>query len=263
MIISHVGLINPVTRNHNNINNLIVTSRINGKPPVVIKAKPNDAVAEVLFSILGPTNNSLLSLAANGNLTMASGTQTFNSLTAVTITSSGNTTAAGQVSAGSASFLSLAGRSRIYSSADGLLRFVNDAQADFTRLQLGGTTSSFPALGRSATFLSVLLADGTTGGGLQLSEGASIDVGTTIGSKIGNTPSQKLGFWNATPIVQPSGANQAAITDSTTGTPGFTLSDVGLAFSQATINSNFASLARQCNEFRNVLVNTGLMKGAA
>lgn len=258
MIISHVGLINPVTRNHNNINNLIATSKIPGKPPIVIKAKPNDSTAEVLFSVLGPTNNSLLSLTANGSLTMGNGTQTFSTVSVGSnITVTGNC----QVAAGSA--FVIVNRIIIQSPSDGVLRITNNGQTDFARFQIGGTTSSFPALGRSTTFLSILLADGTAGGGLQLSEGASIDVGTTTGSKMGNSVLQKLGFWNATPIVQPSGANQAAITDSTTGTPGFTLSDVGLAFSQATINSNFASLARQCNEFRNVLVNTGLMKGAA
>lgn len=36
-----------------------------------------------------------------------------------------------------------------------------------------------------------------------LSDGANIVVGTTTGSKIGTDPTQKLGFFNATPIVQP------------------------------------------------------------
>lgn len=96
-----------------------------------------------------------------------------------------------------------------------------------------------------------------------LSDAVNCAMGSTTGTKWGTATSQKQSFWNATPIIQPTSANQAALTDSTTGTPGFILNDVGVVFSQAAINSNFASLARQCNEFRNVLVNTGLMKGAA
>ncbi len=101
------------------------------------------------------------------------------------------------------------------------------------------------------------------GSSFALTDGVNLTSGTTTGTKIGIATSQKFAFWNATPIVQPSGANQAAITDSTTGTASFTLSDVGIAFSQSAINNNFASLARQVNEMRNVLVNTGLMKGSA
>ena len=82
---------------------------------------------------------------------------------------------------------------------------------------------------------------------------------TTTGTKIGTATNQKLGFWNATPIIQPASANQAAITDSTTGTAGFTLVDVGIA----NINNNFASLNRQVDAFRTALVNAGIIKGAA
>jgi len=38
------------------------------------------------------------------------------------------------------------------------------------------------------------------------SNGANFSFGTTTGTKIGTTTSQKLGFWNATPIVQPTTA---------------------------------------------------------
>lgn len=86
---------------------------------------------------------------------------------------------------------------------------------------------------------------------------------TTTGSKIGTAVTQKIGFWNVTPVVQPAGANQAAITDSTGGTPGFTLVDVGIVFNQANINNNFASLNRQVDAFRTALVNAGIIKGAA
>ena len=141
---------------------------------------------------------------------------------------------------------------RILSPADNNLQFVDAAGTGFSgRLMFGGTTSSFPALGRSTTFLTVLLADGTAGGGLQLSEGASIDLGTMTGSKIGNTVSQKLGFWNATPIIQPAGATQVAPAAYVTGAFGLDS------------NANMQALYDLVVAMRTALVNSGLMKGAA
>jgi len=55
-------------------------------------------------------------------------------------------------------------------------------------------------------------------GGLNaLGDGQNIVLGTTTGSKIGTAVTQKLGFFNATPVVQPASANQTAVTDSTGG----------------------------------------------
>ncbi len=92
---------------------------------------------------------------------------------------------------------------------------------------------------------------------------ANLAFNTSTGTKIGTATNQKMAFWNATPIVQPSGANQGAITDSTTGTAGFTLSDVTASHSQSILNNNFASLARLVDNIRTALVNSGIMKGAA
>jgi hypothetical protein len=68
-----------------------------------------------------------------------------------------------------------------------------------------------------------LQTDGTTrltigaSGGLTLADANDVAVGTTTGTKIGTATSQKLGFWNATPIVQPTTAVSAA-TVAATGT---------------------------------------------
>jgi hypothetical protein len=113
-----------------------------------------------------------------------------------TITGTGDAT----INAAGAYFWS--SRSAMISPSDGVIGLYNNAVNNFTRLQLGGTTSSFPALGRSTTFLHVLLADGTAGGGILMSEGANLQVGTTTGTKIGTDTAQKLGFWNVTPVVQ-------------------------------------------------------------
>lgn len=60
----------------------------------------------------------------------------------------------------------------------------------------------------------------TTAGGipsLTYSDGTSMSVGSSSGTKIGVATSQKLAFWNATPIVQPD-TSVAAATAASTGT---------------------------------------------
>lgn len=53
------------------------------------------------------------------------------------------------------------GRSRVGSQSDGLLRVSNSSESDFNRLQLGGTTSSFPAIKRTGSDIEIVKADGT------------------------------------------------------------------------------------------------------
>ncbi len=89
---------------------------------------------------------------------------------------------------------------------------------------------------------------------ITLASGANIVLNATTGTKIGTGTTQKLGFWNATPIAQPSGAAQVAVatTAATLTTPyGYT--------TQAQADAIITLL----NEIRSVLVNEGLMKGSA
>jgi len=92
----------------------------------------------------------------------------------------------------------------------------------------------------------------TLGGNLTLGDN-NIVAGTGAGTKIGTATTQKLGFYNATPIVQPAGADQAAVatTAATDVTP--------FGYTEAQANAIVALV----NEMRSVLVNLGLMKGAA
>lgn len=55
--------------------------------------------------------------------------------------------------------IALSGTTRITAPSDGVLRLTNAALSDFSRLQFGGTTASFPALKRSGTELQARLAD--------------------------------------------------------------------------------------------------------
>ena len=64
-----------------------------------------------------------------------------------------------------------------------------------------------------ATTLTGLL---TANGGITLGDAQDIAFNTTTGTKIGATTSQKLSFWNATPIVQPT----TAVASATVASPG-------------------------------------------
>lgn len=142
--------------------------------------------------------------------------------TRLTLSSSGDLTAGGSVLAaaanitgtirlGATSNIEWEGRGELRSSADGIIELFNDANNAFTRLNFGGTTSSFVALQSSGTALTVGTADGgTSAGALTVSgvltaNGGATVVGTltcgsttsillgTAGSAVGN-----IGFRNAT-----------------------------------------------------------------
>lgn len=86
---------------------------------------------------------------------------------------------------------------------------------------------------------------------IRIGDAANIILGTTTGTKIGTSTSQKLGLWNATPIIQPASANQAAVT----GSAGATYTSA----EQTLINS----LKTLVNQLRADLVAVGAIKGAA
>lgn len=85
------------------------------------------------------------------------------------------------------------------------------------------------------------------------------------GWQAGASATSKVGFWGATPVVQPSGAAQAEITDGSTGTAN---AATGVAALTNTYNSTllinaFATIVAQTNAIRAALVAAGIMKGAA
>lgn len=84
------------------------------------------------------------------------------------------------------------------------------------------------------------------------------------GMAIGQSSTDLVGFWGATPIAQPSGAAQAAVTDGSTGTAAPTN---GIAPLTGTYNSTLlinaiATLAAQGNAIRNALVSVGIIAGS-
>ena len=79
-------------------------------------------------------------------------------------------------------------------------------------LKLGHNSSSAAGIKRVLNELQVRLNDDTAFAalscGLFTLNDSNVVLGTTTGSKIGTATTQKLGFWNATPIVQPSSTGQ-------------------------------------------------------
>jgi hypothetical protein len=80
----------------------------------------------------------------------------------------------------------------------------------------------------------------TVAAGLTITDAKNIVVGSTTGTKIGTATTQKIGFFNATPVVQPSttgtttgftaGAGTAVLDDSTftggSGSKAYTVGDI-------------------------------------
>ncbi len=121
------------------------------------------------------------------------------------------------------------------------------------------------ALGSGGTAQSITTRLTVDVNGLTLADAANLVVNATTGTKIGTATSQKLGFWNATPIIQPAGAGQAAYTDSTGGVAAASLVDVTTAAvsDPVKVNANFATIAVLALAMRTAMVNAGIMKGAA
>ena len=101
-----------------------------------------------------------------------------------------------------------------------------------------------------------------TTGSFTFLDGANFIFGTTTGTKIGTATTQKLALWNATPVVQPASANQAALTNSTGGSYDGTLAAL-TTYNAATINNNFTDIYTLLTALRTALLNAGVIKGSA
>ena len=98
---------------------------------------------------------------------------------------------------------------------------------------------------------------------LQILDKIKIQLGTDGGLTIGTGVDQKFGLWGTTPVVQPAGAAQAALTNSTGGTANTVIDDVGGTFNQAVLNNNFTELYTLLTAIRTALVSIGIIKGSA
>ncbi len=99
---------------------------------------------------------------------------------------------------------------------------------------------------------------------LTLSSGGDIVTKTTgAGTKIGAATDQLIGFWGATPAVQPAGAAQADQGDPTFSQGNIDTGTDMTAAEASALVADIAALDVLLTEIRTVLVNVGIMKGAA
>jgi hypothetical protein len=86
---------------------------------------------------------------------------------------------------------------------------------------------------------------------LNLADGSTVSLGTSSGSKIGTSTSQKLGFYNATPIVQPSGNALTALQNlGLVSSATLTATNVGLGNVDNTSNTTERAASRTLTNAR-------------
>ena len=108
-------------------------------------------------AIMEGDTRALVGATIGSNELAVTGTSQFTGLMSVT----GSFSASDSIQAGNGDPLGWTSAAQMYSATDGVIRLSNNASTDFTRLQFGGTTSSFPAIQRSGAGLQVRLADGS------------------------------------------------------------------------------------------------------
>ena len=87
---------------------------------------------------------------------------------------------------------------------------------------------------------------------------------TTAGDTIASAATKKVGFYGTTPVVQPSGAAQAAVTaTSTDGTAGAAADLAALKAEAELIGDDVRATITLVNAIRSALVLQGLIKGSA
>lgn len=104
--------------------------------------------------------------------------------------SNNNIIAPGTISAGQSGAIGFLNRGQISAPADGVFTLRNNAGTDFGRLQLGGTTSAFPAIKRNGAGIDFRLADDS--GYATTTSGNIIDTGVTANSLVYSNASQML-----------------------------------------------------------------------
>jgi UDP-N-acetyl-D-mannosaminuronic acid transferase (WecB/TagA/CpsF family) len=79
-----------------------------------------------------------------------------------------------------------------------------------------------------------------------------VTYGAPDGSQVGSSATEKVGFWGATPVVQPTNAAQAALTLNTATSAGYGFVSV----------TAFNAFTAQLENIRASLVTVGILKGS-
>ena len=83
-----------------------------------------------------------------------------------------------------------------------------------------------------------------------MNDGNDLTFGTSTGSKIGDAATQKIGFWNATPVAQPAATGE---------TTGFTAGSGTAVNDDSTFTGNVGSTAYRINDIVKNLKTAGLL----
>lgn len=136
--------------------------------------------------------------------------------------------------------------------------------------QLGGSAQfAVDASGNLVTTGTVTMGSSSAvvvsgAGDFTLANGVDFTLGTGTGTKIGTGITQRVGFYNVTPVAQQASANQASVgTTAPAGGTGTAAGGWSTAANRDTAITTINSLVTLTNEIRGVLVALGLMKGAA
>jgi hypothetical protein len=116
----------------------------------------------------------------------------------------------------------------------------------------------------------------TNSAGMVMDDGANIAANTTTGTKIGTAAAQKLGFWNATPVIQQASNAQNAVattvgaallTNASVQNTGFGYATNTIADSVITnvntLRVDVLAINTLVNRLRADLVTVGIIKGVA
>jgi hypothetical protein len=107
--------------------------------------------------------------------------------------------------------------------------------------------AAFANEGTSDRVIAVL--EGAIGQDLTITDGENLILGSTTGTKIGTATTQKLAFFNSTPVVQPASAAQAAAVAASGG--------------DSPTEAEFNAVVTLVNRLRTDLIALGLIKGSA
>ncbi len=157
-----------------------------------------------------------------------------------------------QTGSDAGSSLSLTARTDAGATIDNPISIVRAAGGAITFARPTTQATNWSQTG--ATTFSTGTGTFTHNGAITIADAKDITLNATTGTKIGTATSEKIGFWNATPVIQQASAAQAAVatTGSTNSSPyGFTTA------------AQADAIVTLVNQLRADLVTLGLIKGAA
>lgn len=131
----------------------------------------------------------------------------------------------------------IASQNRIVSNSSGVIMLINNAFADFNRLQFGGTTNAFPALKRNGAALEVRLADDSAFANItanKLTVSGSASAGDIV--SLNNDMSFKAGYYFR--LIATSDSNSIVLGSDYDGANVFTYVGRRLVVGAASINAS-------------------------